>query len=757
MPADPFDLGGSNEPAPDGGISPDTWRNLLAFGSQMAVAANARTPQGFLAYGNGISGPLGAGIQGALAQSLDTAKLRSSLGLHGLQGQNIRSEMEARALQNRVTQADLDYRQRAGAAAGSYAPFGGGASADDDTPGPQSSSGGGYRGATYEDAIDGGEGRGRNPRSSAQGYGGFIDSTWDKFSQANPHFFVGMAPDQVRALRADPQIGPQIGKEAVRWLARENAPVLEREGVKPTGQSLALAHRLDPQSAVAVMKAPAGALMPEVLMKAFLPLGRDAAVAKVTAYLRANPDLVANRDGIAVTAGDVRGKFANVPDPVFVASSSVPGNARDGGRQRSDEPRFASTGPMSLSEVPVPAAEPGARAQPDQMQVAQSASVPQGIPTAPPRIDPELLRQLTRSMAQAQDAISNNRNPSPFNQESQRLRDLAYGPLERWQKAQVELQMAGPIAGAQANAQKQAEATWAAQIEAGKRTGARIGGGDTMRPGDVRLGPGGAPDLQIPMNVPGVDARGAPVTQFVTPAMNAPGQTSVPAGLPPAEKNYQKKRGTELADQETKIEEEASNAKGDNFLIDQMRRESQSWDMGKFAPIEASARSYLQAIGTKFGVQMPELEKKLGDYQAFQKNAGQLVRAAVREVSARAAVQEYQMIQDSMPSATSSARGFHQVVDQMQSVADFKLAKQAALAQWKETHPSPEGFLIDFNSKVTPSAFFLKRLEQTPEGQQELQGMVDNMQKSPTGRAMLGRMMRGYEHADRSGLFGALP
>ncbi len=742
--ADPFDLGGSNQPAADGGISPDTWRNLMAFGSQMAIAANARTPQGFLAYGTGLGGPLGAGVQGALSQSMDTAKLRSSLGLQGMQRQNLQSEIESRGLQNRMTEQQLRFMQQYGAPQPTFNPFVDGEEAPA-ASGPQSSSGGGYRGATYEDAIDGGEGRGRNPRSTAQGYGGFTDSTWDKFSQANPQFFGGMSPDQVRALRTDPQIGPQIGKEAVRWLARENASVLQREGVKPTGQSLALAHRLDPQSAVAVMSAAANSPMPEVLMKAFLPLGREAAVAKTTQYLQANPDLVADKNGIAVTAGDVRAKFAGVPDPAFLASTR--------------EPRVASSGPMSLSDVPVPDREPGARPSPAPMQMVQAAPVPDqsGIPSGMPRPDPRILQEVARLNDQARAMAAMKMDPRPALQEAARLSTLAYGPLIAWQNERAKAQFAGPIAGAQSEAQRKAEASYAAEIEAQKRLGARAGGGDTMRPGEVRLGPGGVPDLQIPMSVPGVDARGAPITQFVTPAMNGTGPTTVQGGLPPGEETYHKKRGGELADQETKIEEEASNAKGDNFLIDQMRRESRSWDMGKFAPVEASARAYLQAIGTKFGVQMPELEGKLADYQAFQKNAGQLVRAAVREVSARAAVQEYQMIQDSMPSATSSFRGFNQVVDQMQSVADFKLAKQAALAQWKEKHPSPEGFLIDFNSKVSPSAFFLKRLEQTPEGQEELKGMISNMQKNPTGRAMLGRMMRGYEYADQSGLFGALP
>lgn len=436
--ADPFDIAGSNQPAPDGGISPDVWRNLMAFGSQMAVAANARTPQGFLAYGNGIAGPLGAGVQGALAQSVDTARVRSQLGLQGLQGANLRSEIETRGLQNQMTQEQLRIMKQYGEPQQTFNPFAGGG--DDAAPGPQSDAGGGYRGATFEDAIDGGEGRGRNPRSSAQGFGGFIDGTWQKFSQANPHFFTGMSPEQVMAVRSDPEIGPQIGKEAVRWLARENAPALEREGVKPSGQSLALAHRLDPVSAVAVMKAPAGMAMPEVLMKGFLPsMGQEKALEKTTAYLKANPDLVADKNGVPVTAGDVRAKFAKVPDPAFLAS-----------RQ---EPRFASAGgPTALSDVPLPLVEPGARAAPAApMQIAQAPQSP-AIPSGMPRPDPRILQEIDRLNNQARAMAAAKLDPRPALQEASRLSALAYGPLQAWQTEQAKAQFAGPVAAAQSQA-----------------------------------------------------------------------------------------------------------------------------------------------------------------------------------------------------------------------------------------------------------------------------------------------------------------
>lgn len=440
--ADPFDFNNA------GGS--DWARNLMAFGSQMAMAANARTPQGFLQYGNGFAGPLGAGIQGGMAQAQDTAKLRSSLGLQALQGQNIQSEIESRGIQSRLTNARLEMlnSEPSFGFPGQDMPGGG------QPPGPQSDaggSGGGYRGATFEDAIFGGEGSGKNPRSSAQGYGGFIDGTWQKFAGANPHLFMGMTPDQVMATRTDPQIGPALGKEAVRWLAKENATALTRSGVEPNGQSLALAHRLDPVSAAAVMKAAPGTPMPEVLMQGFLPvMGQEKALAQTTAYLKANPDLVANSQGVPVTAGDVRAKFANVPAPSFLASAGGP-------RVASRDPSYMPSAAMNEAMGGAPSPQSGGSGQPADagtMQMAEAgppAAAPGQVPspTPMPQPDPKIIQQYEQWMDLARRKEAVGISARAELQQAAALREQAFRAQNLWRDEQVRLGFAGPMAAAQ--------------------------------------------------------------------------------------------------------------------------------------------------------------------------------------------------------------------------------------------------------------------------------------------------------------------
>jgi hypothetical protein len=114
MPADPFDIGNSDAAgdaaaSQSGSIfdSPSFYRNLTAFGASTMAAANARTPQGFLQYGTGIAGPVGAGMLGAMEQSRQNAELQSKIGLQGAQTATLKqgmakSQIETEFLKNRL-------------------------------------------------------------------------------------------------------------------------------------------------------------------------------------------------------------------------------------------------------------------------------------------------------------------------------------------------------------------------------------------------------------------------------------------------------------------------------------------------------------------------------------------------------------------------------------------------------------------------------------------------------------------------------
>jgi hypothetical protein len=213
---------------------------------------------------------------------------------------------------------------------------------------------------SYETILARLEGTAKSPTSSAVGTGAFTDDTWQDFAKANPTLFPNMTQQQILAARTDPALGPVLGSAAITWLAKRNAPELGAAGVKPTGQSLGLAHFLGPKPAAAVMAAPDDAPVASLLTTT---LGKDGA----NKVIAANPQLG------AATAGALRSRYAGLPDPVFLgATQAAPG---------------APAGP--------PAGAPGAPgAPPAGAPAGPPAGPPAGAPAAPapgtpPAIDPD--------------------------------------------------------------------------------------------------------------------------------------------------------------------------------------------------------------------------------------------------------------------------------------------------------------------------------------------------------------------------------
>ncbi|HKP24025.1 MAG TPA: hypothetical protein VJV39_09180, partial [Dongiaceae bacterium] len=188
--------------------------------------------------------------------------------------------------------------------------------------------------------------------SSATGTGQFIDSTWRAFATANPQLFAGMTPDQVMAARND----PKLGQAAVTWLAQQNATEMKAQGVEPSGTSLRVAHWVGAGPAAKIMQAP-----DQTPVSSFLS---PEAVA-------ANPELA------TMTAGQMRQRFANVPNPSFLQPQQ-PGRV---------QVASADTGTRTDATTTPPA--PGAQQptqQPPQQQPQQQPQQPaqSGEPIPPP-------------------------------------------------------------------------------------------------------------------------------------------------------------------------------------------------------------------------------------------------------------------------------------------------------------------------------------------------------------------------------------
>jgi len=99
--SDPFAFSATPNDAPGLlGIPVSTWQSLARFGGNLAAAANARTPQGFLANGTGLAGPLGAATTESFNQGAQLANMRSQMQERG-------AATQGRQIENRIAASGL--------------------------------------------------------------------------------------------------------------------------------------------------------------------------------------------------------------------------------------------------------------------------------------------------------------------------------------------------------------------------------------------------------------------------------------------------------------------------------------------------------------------------------------------------------------------------------------------------------------------------------------------------------------------------
>jgi hypothetical protein len=138
----------------------------------------------------------------------------------------------------------------------------------------------------------------------------------------------------------------------------------------------------------------------------------------------------------------------------------------------------------------------------------------------------------------------------------------------------------------------------------------------------------------------------------------------------------------------------------------------------------------------------------VGDWEAFNKNAGQLARTAASGLSSRVGVQELQLVQKYLPSDTMSSQAFSRVADQLQGINDYQVARNAAAANFKG---NPSQFEANFNKNVTPGVFIVNRMSQA-----DANALSMNLQKTPEGRRVWQGIMAGHDYAKANGLMDAI-
>lgn len=210
--------------------------------------------------------------------------------------------------------------------------------------------------------------------------------------------------------------------------------------------------------------------------------------------------------------------------------------------------------------------------------------------------------------------------------------------------------------------------------------------------------------------------------------------------IPPGVAEFTKGRGGELSKKMGEIDEQAESAKQANFLLDQMTLDSTQFTPGKFANVGGELGKYVRTIDPKF-------DGSVAAYERFKKNAITLTNEEVRQVSNRAAVQEYQAIQAAQPQPDMSPLGIKMILNQKYAVNDYKLSKQEAANNWLSSHPTIEGFESDFNKKISPAVFMVSRMSP-----QDLQVLRTNLLKKPEGQRILDNITKKIQSAQEMGI-----
>ena len=275
--------------------------------------------------------------------------------------------------------------------------------------------------------------------------------------------------------------------------------------------------------------------------------------------------------------------------------------------------------------------------------------------------------------------------------------------------------------------------------------------------------PAGAlsPNTPVPGGQPQTVAPPAPPAPMAAPPVPAPsggplvtqlpgGGTAVQSGITPALIAQQRAQAendvTQMGTYRTGLLTDAQKAAQSNSLIDTMRTEAQQFSQGGGAnadwrDMQATMNNWSNLFG---GSPFPAVS----NVEAFNKAAGQLVREAASTVSPRVGVQELQMVQKTLLSDDTSPQGFQKIADQLQGIADYRIAKSAAASQ---ASGNPNAFEANWNAHVTPLAFIVNRMP-TADAQQ----LAVQLNKTEQGKRTLGGIMQQMQYADQTGLFRAV-
>lgn len=261
-----------------------------------------------------------------------------------------------------------------------------------------------------------------------------------------------------------------------------------------------------------------------------------------------------------------------------------------------------------------------------------------------------------------------------------------------------------------------------------------------------------APAPQLPIGGGGVQGPAAPAT-------TAGGMQVLAQGMSRGALSEQEAQGQEYGKLPAQLDSAADAAKTMNANLDEMEQTSKSWTPGKWASVAEEAREGLQSVAKGLGVNTPELDQKVGDFQSFNKLAYNLPRQAARELGSRTGVQELQLLGKSFPGPEMSGGGMGIVIPQLKGLNDFTVAKQQAAGIWKGANNNSLGplasadnkdFQTFWNDHASPVAFIVHRMSQ--QNPAALQAALTRMKDIPGGTQALNNIIQQTKWASEAGL-----
>lgn len=228
-----------------------------------------------------------------------------------------------------------------------------------------------------------------------------------------------------------------------------------------------------------------------------------------------------------------------------------------------------------------------------------------------------------------------------------------------------------------------------------------------------------------------------------TPQITDMGMTE----LSPAQKTQQERGAAADQTDREEVIAQAQEAANQQASIDVMRNNASQiiGGTGEWAPYRVTAQKIALALGDK------DVANSVGNAESFVKNEGQLTRQAVRETSSKAAVQEFKLIGDTLPTIETSGQGLNMVLGEYSGFNDYKQAKLQAQSQWAQRPGSTgpydnTGFESYWNNTVSPYTFIWNRM-----GAPERTAITNKLLQSAEGRKELSALNRQLSWATDNG------